>query len=177
MRLSVARSLGRLGGGRAVTALRKMCPIQTPACAVPLSMFWPSSARTTRQSAQRAILGYETEKNRRRVGRPGRHARCPPQALAFGVAIFAPLGAEYAAEGRSSAFVGAAMLGMTAAWPGGAPRLISAPAHRPRRSWAGLPLFSPRATAPSAPSPCSCSPACFPRFSSSPTAPRGRASL
>ena len=50
-----------------------------------------------------------------------------PQALAFGVAIFAPLGAEYAAEGALAGLVGAAMLGMTAAWLGGAPRLISAP--------------------------------------------------
>lgn len=50
-----------------------------------------------------------------------------PQALAFGVAIFAPLGAEHAAEGALAGLVGAAALGMTAARFGGAPRLVSAP--------------------------------------------------
>ncbi len=50
-----------------------------------------------------------------------------PQALAFGVATFAPLGAEHAAEGALAGLVGAAALGMTAAWFGGAPRLVSAP--------------------------------------------------
>lgn len=50
-----------------------------------------------------------------------------PQALAFGVAIFAPLGAERAAEGALAGLVGAAALGMIAAWLGGAPRLVSAP--------------------------------------------------
>ena len=50
-----------------------------------------------------------------------------PQALAFGVAIFAPLGADYAARGALSGIIGAAALGMIAAWAGGAPRLVSAP--------------------------------------------------
>ncbi len=50
-----------------------------------------------------------------------------PQALAFGVAIFAPLGPERAAEGALAGLVGAAALGMVAAWLGGAPRLVSAP--------------------------------------------------
>ncbi|MDD5301625.1 MAG: SulP family inorganic anion transporter [Elusimicrobia bacterium] len=50
-----------------------------------------------------------------------------PQALAFGVAAFAPLGPEHAAEGALAGLVGAAALGMTAAWFGGAPRLVSAP--------------------------------------------------
>lgn len=50
-----------------------------------------------------------------------------PQALAFGVATFAPLGPEHAAEGALAGLVGAAALGMTAAWFGGAPRLVSAP--------------------------------------------------
>ncbi len=50
-----------------------------------------------------------------------------PQALAFGVATFSPLGPEHAAEGALAGLVGAAALGMTAAWFGGAPRLISAP--------------------------------------------------
>lgn len=50
-----------------------------------------------------------------------------PSALAFGVAIFAPLGADRAAEGAMAGFIGAAALGIVAAAAGGAPRLISAP--------------------------------------------------
>ncbi|MBI4678357.1 MAG: SLC26A/SulP transporter family protein [Elusimicrobia bacterium] len=50
-----------------------------------------------------------------------------PQALAFGVAIFAPLGTQYAAEGAIAGFIGASALGIVASLPGGAPRLISSP--------------------------------------------------
>ncbi|MBI5623974.1 MAG: SLC26A/SulP transporter family protein [Elusimicrobia bacterium] len=50
-----------------------------------------------------------------------------PQALAFGVAIFSPLGADRAAEGAVAGFIGAASLGILAALLGGAPRLISTP--------------------------------------------------
>ncbi|MBI5883552.1 MAG: SLC26A/SulP transporter family protein [Elusimicrobia bacterium] len=50
-----------------------------------------------------------------------------PQALAFGVAIFSPLGPERAAEGAVAGFIGASSLGILAALFGGAPRLISTP--------------------------------------------------
>ncbi len=50
-----------------------------------------------------------------------------PQALAFGVAIFAPLGAGSSADGAVAGFIGAGALGILAALSGGAPRLVSAP--------------------------------------------------
>ncbi|MFA6316175.1 MAG: SulP family inorganic anion transporter [Elusimicrobiota bacterium] len=50
-----------------------------------------------------------------------------PQALAFGVAIFAPLGPERAAQGAVAGFIGAASIGILASLLGGAPRLISTP--------------------------------------------------
>jgi sulfate permease, SulP family len=50
-----------------------------------------------------------------------------PAALAFGVAIYAPLGPAHAAEGALAGFVGAAALGILAPLLGGTARLVSAP--------------------------------------------------
>jgi SulP family sulfate permease len=50
-----------------------------------------------------------------------------PSAIAFGVTVFAPLGAGYAGQGAIAGMLGAAALGLVAAALGGAPRLISAP--------------------------------------------------
>lgn len=50
-----------------------------------------------------------------------------PSALAFGVAIYAPLGAEFTARGAMAGLLGAAAIGVIAPLFGGAPRLISAP--------------------------------------------------
>lgn len=61
-----------------------------------------------------------------------------PQALAFGVAIFSPLGGEHAAEGALAGFLGASALGIVAAAAGGAPRLVSAPCAPAAAVLAGL---------------------------------------
>jgi SulP family sulfate permease len=50
-----------------------------------------------------------------------------PQAIAFGVAVYAALGPAYAAYGALAGFLGAAAIGLVAAAAGGAPRLISTP--------------------------------------------------
>ena len=50
-----------------------------------------------------------------------------PSAIAFGVTIYAPLGAAQAAQGAMAGLLGAIALGLIAASMGGAPRLISAP--------------------------------------------------
>jgi SulP family sulfate permease len=50
-----------------------------------------------------------------------------PSAIAFGVTIYAPLGASAAAQGAMAGILGAVALGLIAATLGGAPRLISAP--------------------------------------------------
>jgi SulP family sulfate permease len=50
-----------------------------------------------------------------------------PSAIAFGVTVFAPLGAGFAAQGAVAGMLGAAALGLVAAALGGAPRLVSAP--------------------------------------------------
>ena len=50
-----------------------------------------------------------------------------PSAIAFGVTIFAPLGADYAAQGALAGILGATALGLVASALGGAPRLITAP--------------------------------------------------
>ncbi len=50
-----------------------------------------------------------------------------PSAIAFGVTIYAPLGASAAAQGALAGILGAMALGLIAASLGGAPRLISAP--------------------------------------------------
>ncbi len=50
-----------------------------------------------------------------------------PASLAFGVAIFAPLGPGHAAEGAFAGLLGAAALGLVAPLLGGTARLISAP--------------------------------------------------
>jgi SulP family sulfate permease len=50
-----------------------------------------------------------------------------PQAIAFGVAVYAALGPAYAAYGALAGFLGAAAIGLFAAAAGGAPRLISTP--------------------------------------------------
>lgn len=50
-----------------------------------------------------------------------------PSALAFGVAMYAPLGPAYAGAGALAGVLGAVALGLIAPALGGAPRLISAP--------------------------------------------------
>jgi SulP family sulfate permease len=50
-----------------------------------------------------------------------------PSAIAFGVTIFAPLGADYAAQGAVAGILGAMALGLVAPLAGGTNRLISAP--------------------------------------------------
>jgi len=50
-----------------------------------------------------------------------------PSAIAFGVAAFAGLGSDFAAQGAMAGMLGAAALGLVASAWGGAPRLISAP--------------------------------------------------
>jgi SulP family sulfate permease len=50
-----------------------------------------------------------------------------PAALAYGLAIFSPLGTAYVAQGAMAGIVGAIALGIVAPVFGGAPRLISAP--------------------------------------------------
>jgi SulP family sulfate permease len=50
-----------------------------------------------------------------------------PSAIAFGVTIFAPLGASYAAQGALAGLLGATALGLLAPALGGTNRLITAP--------------------------------------------------
>ena len=50
-----------------------------------------------------------------------------PSAIAFGVTIFSPLGAEFGAKGALAGMLGVTALGMVAAMFGGTQRLISAP--------------------------------------------------
>lgn len=50
-----------------------------------------------------------------------------PSAIAFGVTIFSPLGASYAAQGAMAGIIGATAIGLVAAACGGTQRLISAP--------------------------------------------------
>jgi len=50
-----------------------------------------------------------------------------PAAIAFGVTIFAPLGADYAAKGAVAGILGSIALGLVAPLVGGTNRLISAP--------------------------------------------------
>ncbi len=50
-----------------------------------------------------------------------------PSAIAFGVAIFSPLGAGYAAQGAIAGILGTAALGLIASSFGGTDRLITAP--------------------------------------------------
>jgi len=50
-----------------------------------------------------------------------------PSAIAFGVTIFSPLGAEFGAKGALAGMLGVAALGLVAALFGGTQRLISAP--------------------------------------------------
>src|SRR5574341_2344045 len=50
-----------------------------------------------------------------------------PSAIAFGVAVYAPLGGGFAAQGAIAGMLGAAALALIAAAFGGAPRLVSAP--------------------------------------------------
>ena len=50
-----------------------------------------------------------------------------PSAIAFGVTIFAPLGAEFSAQGAVAGILGVVLLGLVAALLGGTQRLISAP--------------------------------------------------
>ena len=50
-----------------------------------------------------------------------------PSAIAFGVTIYAPLGASYASQGAIAGILGATALGVVAASFGGTRRLISAP--------------------------------------------------
>jgi len=50
-----------------------------------------------------------------------------PSAIAFGVTVFAPLGASYAAQGALAGILGATALGLVAPYLGGTNRLITAP--------------------------------------------------
>lgn len=50
-----------------------------------------------------------------------------PSAIAFGVTVFAPLGAEFAARGAAAGILGAMALGLVTPILGGTNRLISAP--------------------------------------------------
>ena len=50
-----------------------------------------------------------------------------PSAIAFGVTIYTPLGASFAAQGALAGILGATALGMVAAMFGGTKRLITAP--------------------------------------------------
>jgi len=50
-----------------------------------------------------------------------------PSAIAFGVTIYSPLGASYAAQGALAGILGATALGLVAASLGGTKRLITAP--------------------------------------------------
>ncbi len=50
-----------------------------------------------------------------------------PSAIAFGVTIFAPLGASFAAQGALAGILGATALGLVASYLGGTNRLITAP--------------------------------------------------
>src|SRR5512141_254086 len=50
-----------------------------------------------------------------------------PSAIAFGVTIYAPLGASYASQGAIAGILGTMALGVVAAGFGGTRRLISAP--------------------------------------------------
>ena len=50
-----------------------------------------------------------------------------PQAIAYGVVIYAALGPEHSAKGALAGIVGAVLIGVTAPLFGGAPRLVSAP--------------------------------------------------
>src|SRR5512137_416287 len=50
-----------------------------------------------------------------------------PSAIAFGVAIYSPLGSSYAAHGALAGILGATALGLVAPSLGGTSRLITAP--------------------------------------------------
>ncbi|MEK6608703.1 MAG: SulP family inorganic anion transporter [Myxococcota bacterium] len=50
-----------------------------------------------------------------------------PSAIAFGVTIFAPLGAGYAAEGALAGMIGATVLGIVSPLLGGSQRLVTTP--------------------------------------------------
>ncbi len=50
-----------------------------------------------------------------------------PSAIAFGLIIFAPLGADYASRGVIAGLIGTVALGIVAPLFGGTPRLVSAP--------------------------------------------------
>src|ERR1035438_5675395 len=50
-----------------------------------------------------------------------------PSAIAFGVAIYSPLGATYSSQGAVAGILGTIALGVVAAAFGGAKRLITAP--------------------------------------------------
>lgn len=72
-----------------------------------------------------------------------------PAAIAFGVAIFSPLGGSMAANGAVAGIVGAAVLGLVAPILGGSPRLISAPCAPAAAVLAALALqYAERGLAP-----------------------------
>ena len=71
-----------------------------------------------------------------------------PSSIAYGVAVYTVLGAEYAGQGVRTGIVGAMVLGLVATALGGAPRLISspcAPAGAVLASLAGSLLADPAA--------------------------------
>ena len=71
-----------------------------------------------------------------------------PSAIAFGVAVFAPLGDSYGAQGALAGILGATALGLIASVLGGTKRLISAPCAP---AAAVLSAFAIEATANGAP--------------------------
>lgn len=50
-----------------------------------------------------------------------------PSAIAFGILVFAPLGAQFSAQGALAGMVGAVVIGIVASCFGGTPRLVSSP--------------------------------------------------
>ncbi len=59
-----------------------------------------------------------------------------PSSIAFGVTIFAPLGARYAAQGAVAGILGTIALGLVAPSLGGTNRLITAPSAPATAPWA-----------------------------------------
>jgi SulP family sulfate permease len=72
-----------------------------------------------------------------------------PSAIAYGIAVFGPLGADFVARGVQAGMVGAAILGLVAPLLGGAPRLISAPCAPAAAVLAALALELQRTSAAS----------------------------
>lgn len=70
-----------------------------------------------------------------------------PSSIAYGMAVFAPLGPGFAAQGANAGIIGAFVLGVLAPLLGGAPRLVSAPCAPAAAVLAALGLQLPGGTA------------------------------